>query len=148
MMISRRVLFAPQTGREGMQSGTQVNAASKKMLWAGRMISGLPVLLLLSTGAYGLLKPAVVAQGLIRYGYSESVALPISIIEIACTIIYVIPRTSVLGAVLLTAYLGGATATHVRAGEPFFLPIITGVLVWVGLFLREKRLSAVIPLRK
>jgi Mn2+/Fe2+ NRAMP family transporter len=72
----------------------------------------------------------------------------IGILEIACTVIYVIPRTSVLGAILLTGYLGGATATHVRIGDPsFFGPVIFGVLVWLGLWLRDARLRALLPLR-
>jgi len=66
---------------------------------------------------------------------------------LACTVVYAIPRTSVLGAILLTAYLGGATATYVRVGEPFYLPVIFGVLVWVALFLRDDRLRVLIPLR-
>jgi xanthine/uracil permease len=74
--------------------------------------------------------------------------LRIIVVEIACAILYAIPRTSVLGAVLLTGYLGGATATHVRANEAFFLPVVTGVVVWAGLYLRDDRLRALIPLRR
>lgn len=77
-----------------------------------------------------------------------SFALPIGLVELACTAIYVIPRTSVLGAILLTGYLGGATATHVRVGEPFFALIVLGVLVWGGLFFRDPRLRELLPLRK
>jgi hypothetical protein len=73
--------------------------------------------------------------------------LRITILEVACALLYAIPQTSVFGAILLTAYLGGATATHVRVGEPFFLPVIVGILVWLGLFLREGRLRALVPLR-
>jgi DoxX-like protein len=78
---------------------------------------------------------------------NESLALGLGIVELACTVIYIIPRTSVLGAILLTGYLGGAVATHLRIGEPYFMPIIFGVLVWGGLFLRDERLRALIPLR-
>jgi DoxX-like protein len=95
-----------------------------------------------------LAKPAPVVEGFVRLGYPESLALGIGIVELACAVIYVIPRTSVLGAILLTGYLGGATATHVRIGEPFFMPIILGVLVWGGLFLRDERLRALLPLRQ
>jgi hypothetical protein len=73
--------------------------------------------------------------------------LRLTIVEIACALIYAIPQTSVFGAILLTGYLGGATATHVRVGEPFFLPVIVGIVVWLGLFLREGRLRALLPLR-
>jgi hypothetical protein len=131
-----------------MQSDTQTARVSKKSLWAGRIMSGLPVLLLLFSGVLKLTKAATVMQGFAHFGYPESLVLGIGILELACTIIYMIPRTSVLGAILLTGYLGGATATNVRVGDPlFFLPAILGVLVWGGLFLRDDRLRALIPLR-
>ena len=130
-----------------MQSDTQTAPVSKKMLWAGRIISALPVLLLLFSGAMKLVKPAPVVQAFAHLGYPESLALRIGILELACTVVYLIPRTSVLGAILLTGYLGGATATHVRIGDPFFVPVGLGVLVWGGLFLRDDRLRALIPLR-
>src|SRR3989449_4441400 len=109
-----------------MQSDTQTAQVSKKMLWAGRIISALPVLLLLFSGAMKLVKPAPVVQAFAHLGYPESLALRIGILELACTVVYVIPRTSVLGAILLTGYLGGATATHVRIGDPFFVPVGLG----------------------
>jgi hypothetical protein len=130
-----------------MQSATQIVPASKPMLWTGRVLSALPVLVFVVTGMFGLLNPAAALQGFAHYGYPDSAMLPIAIAEIACVIVYVIPRTSVLGAILLTGYLGGATATHLRVGEPFFLPIVVGVVVWAGLFLRDGRLRALIPLR-
>jgi hypothetical protein len=130
-----------------MSSTTQMAPVSNKMLWAGRIISALPVLLMVFAGAFGLLKRAVALPGFLNYGYPEKAFLPILIVEIACALIYAIPQTSVLGAILLTGYLGGATATHVRAGEPFYFPIIVGIDVWVGLFLRDHRLRALIPLR-
>jgi len=130
-----------------MQSATQTAPVSSKKLWAGRIISALPVLLLLFSGVMKLMKPAPVVQGFAHFGYPESLALSIGILELACTVVYVIPRTSVLGAILLTGYLGGATATHVRIGDPFFVPVGLGVLVWGGLFLRDDRLRALIPLR-
>jgi hypothetical protein len=130
-----------------MLSDTQTAPVSKKMLWAGYIISALPVLMLLFSGVMKLLKPAPVMEGFVRFGYPESLALGIGIVELACAALYVIPRTSVLGAILLTGYLGGATATHVRIGEPFFVPILLGVLIWGGLFLRDERLRALLPLR-
>lgn len=131
-----------------MQSDTPTAPASKKTLWAGRVMSALPAMMLLFSGIMKLIKPASVMQGFVRLGYPESLALGIGIVEIACTVVYLIPRTSILGAILLTGYLGGATATHVRIGEPFFMPIILGVLVWGGLFLRDDRVRALIPLRR
>jgi uncharacterized protein YjeT (DUF2065 family) len=116
-------------------------------LWAGRIFGALAVLLFVVTGLFSLLKPAVAAQAAARYGYPDGAMLRIALVEIACAVVYAIPRTSVLGAILLTGYLGGATATHVRAGEPFFLPVVVGVVVWLGLFLREDRLRTLVPLR-
>jgi hypothetical protein len=134
--------------QSGMQSSTQTAQVSKKKLWAGRIISAIPVLLLLLSGVMKLVKPASVVQGFAHFGYPESLILSLGIVEIACTVIYVIPRTSVLGAILVTGYLGGATATNVRIGDPaFVMPVILGVLVWAGLFLRDDRLRALIPLR-
>jgi len=123
-------------------------AVSTKMLWAGRIASALPVLMLLFSGIMKLVKPAAVVEELARLGYPESIALGIGVLELSCTVVYLIPRTSVLGAILLTGYLGGATTTHVRIGDPFFAPVVIGVLVWLGLFLRDERLRALIPLRR
>ena len=131
-----------------MQSDTHTAPVSKKMIWAGRIMSALPVLMLLLSGVMKLVKPAAVVEGFVRLGYPESLTVGIGIVELACAALYVVPRTSVLGAILLTAYLGGATATHVRIGEPFFMPILLGVLVWGGLFLRDERLRALLPLRQ
>jgi len=130
-----------------MQSDTQTAPVSKKMLWAGYIISVLPILLLLFSGVMKLVKPGSVVEGFVRLGYPESLALGIGVVELACAVVYVIPQTSVLGAILLTGYLGGATATHVRIGEPFFMPIVLGVMIWGGLFLRDARLRALLPLR-
>lgn len=130
-----------------MQSATQTAPASKKMLWAGRIISALPVLLLLMAGTIKLIKPAPVVQGFAHSGYPERLILVIGILELTCAVIYAIPRTAVLGAILLTAFMGGATATNVRIGEPFITPVIVGVLAWAGLFLRDERLRALLPLR-
>jgi uncharacterized membrane protein YphA (DoxX/SURF4 family) len=131
-----------------MRSDTQTVPVSKKMLWAGRILSALPALMLLFSGVMKLMKPASVVEGFARLGYPESLAVGIGILELVCTVVYLIPRSSILGAILLTAYLGGATATHVRIGEPFYMPIVLGVLVWGGLFLRDARLRALIPLRR
>jgi len=130
-----------------MEADSQTTGVSKRTLWAGRIISALPVLFLLFSGVVKLMKPAVVVQEFARLGYPESLVLIIGVIEIACTVVYVIPRTSVLGAMLLTAYLGGATATYVRIGDPFFIPIILGIFVWLGLYLRDARVHALVPLR-
>jgi hypothetical protein len=131
-----------------MQSTPQVARVSKKRLWAGRIISALIVLFLLFDAVVKLLQLPVAVEPTVRLGYPVSLVLGIGIVELLCVALYVIPRTSVLGAILLTGYLGGATATHVRIGDPFFFPIVVGVLVWVGLFLRDNRLRTLIPLRR
>ena len=131
-----------------MQSDTHTAPVSKKMIWAGRIMSALPVLMLLLSGVMKLMKPVSVLEGFVGLGYPESLTVGVGIVEIACAVLYVIPRTSVLGAILLTGYLGGATATHLRIGEPFFIPIVLGVLVWGGLYLRDERLRALLPLRQ
>jgi hypothetical protein len=118
------------------------------MTWTGRVLSALPVLLMAGGGIAALIHPAMMAEGLSKYGYPPETGRPIIIAEIACALVYAIPQTSILGAILLTGYLGGATATHVHAGEPFFFPIIFGIIVWLGVFFRESRLRTLLPLRR
>ena len=123
---------------------------SKGTLWAGRIISGLPALFCIVDGGAKLFKPAPVVEATTRLGYSENTIIPIGILLLVCTIIYLIPKTSVLGAILLTGYLGGAVATHVRAGEgafPIVFPIILGGLLWLGLYLRNASLRVLVPIR-
>lgn len=123
--------------------------APRWMSWAGRVVSALPALMLTASAAMKLsANPAFVKQFEEHLGYPGAALLPIAIVEILSTLLYVIPRTSIFGAVMLTAYLGGATATHVRAGDPFVAPIVVGVLLWIGLFLREPRLRTLVPLRQ
>jgi hypothetical protein len=131
-----------------MASSIQAAPVSKKMVWTGRIVSALPVLMLLLSGVMKLVKAEAVVKGFPDLGWDLDLALAVGITEVACTIIYVIPQTSVLGAILLTGYLGGAVATHVRIHElQFIFPIVLGVLVWGGLYLRDARLRALIPLR-
>ena len=123
-------------------------AVSKGTLWASRIVSGFVALFFLFDGAMKLVKPEFVVKETVRLGYRESTIVPIGVVLIVCTILYLIPRTAVLGAILLTAYLGGAVATHVRAGEPVFsivFAIVFGVLVWLGLYLRNPTLRLLIP---
>jgi len=134
-----------------MQSQTQITSAtSKKMLWTGRIISALVVLFLLLDAVVKVLKLAPAVEAGTRLGYSESAVFGIGILLLVCTALYVIPRTAILGAILLTGYLGGATATHVRVGAdlfPILFPIILGAFVWLGIYLRDERLRALFPLR-
>jgi hypothetical protein len=120
---------------------------TKQMLWAGYVMSALPVLMLLFSGILKLVKPASVAEGFTHLGYDDNLALGLGLAELLSTLLYVIPRTTVLGAILLTGYLGGATATHLRIGEPFHMAVLLGVLLWGGLYLRDERLRQLIPLR-
>ncbi len=134
-----------------MPSQTATAGVSQTRLWAGRIITALPVLFLLFDTVIHLLNIAPVVEGFARLGYPVSIARGLGIIELICLVAYLIPRTAILGAVLLTGYLGGAVATHVRVGDPLFshilFPIYVGVLLWGGVFLREARLRGLIPSR-
>ena len=123
---------------------------SRAALWTGRVLSTLPVLMLTMSGVMKLMGPPEIVQGFQNYGYDASILVPLGVVELACTLLYVIPRTAVLGAILVTGYLGGAIATHVRAGEPpaqYVIPVVLGVLVWLGLYLRDARLRDLVPVR-
>ena len=130
-----------------MQSALQDSHISNKMIWAGRIVSAIPVLMLIFSAVLKLMKPAEVLTEFGRLGYQESAVIGIGILELLCTVVYVIPRTSILGAILLTGYLGGATATHVRISDVFIWPVLLGVLVWAGLWLRDARIRALIPIK-
>ena len=123
-------------------------AASGKTVWAGRVISGLVSLPFLLSAFLKLKDGPEVMKGIAHLGIPESMVAPLSILELTCVVVYLIPATSVLGAILLTGYIGGAMCTHWRVGDPFFLHIVLGILVWLGLYLRENRLKELIPLRK
>lgn len=130
-----------------MEIDSKIHPVSNRLMWAGRVISALPVLLFIFSGAMKLTKSAAVVDGFAHLGYPDRLVLGLGILELACTAVYVIPQTAVVGAILLTGYLGGAIATHLRIGEPFFAQIILGVLVWLGLYLRDGRIRMLIPLR-
>jgi DoxX-like family len=115
---------------------------SKRVVWAGRIVSGLAALFLLIDGGMKLLKPAVVVEATRQLGYPESVITGIGVVLLACTLLYVFPRTAIFGAILLTGYLGGAVASQVRVGAGWFnvlFAVMFGVLVWGGLWLRDPR---------
>ena len=131
-----------------MGSVAQVPAISKGRLWAGIIISALPSILFVVTGLFPFIDPAKAAEGTAHMGYPVHLGTVISILEIGCAIIYMVPQTSVLGAILLTGYLGGATASHIRIGEPPVMPLVVAALVWLGIYLREPRLQSVLPVRK
>lgn len=126
-------------------------SAAAKRSWAGIVVSAIPTLFLLMDAVGKLVKPEPVVTGTIELGYPESVIVPLGIVLLIGTILYAIPLTSILGAIVLTGYLGGAVATHVRIGNPLFthtlFPVYLGVMIWLGLYLRDVRLRALVPLR-
>ncbi len=121
--------------------------SSKAALWIGYILAAVPTVLLLMSGVMKLMAPATVVEGFAHLGYPEGLAVGVGIVELACLMLYLIPRTAVLGAILLTGYLGGATASHVRIGEPFHMAVLLGVVIWGSLYLRDARVRALIPLR-
>jgi DoxX-like protein len=122
---------------------------SKAMVWTGWVLSVLPALLLLFSGTMKLLNPPELAKNFEHLGYPASLALVLGIVEVGSTLTYLFPPTAVLGAILLTGYLGGAVATHARLQEmQFITPVILGIVVWLGLFLRDGRVRSLLPIRR
>ena len=130
-----------------MSMETHPMFSSKAARWVGYILATLPVLLLLMSGVMKLMAPPTVVEGFVRLGYPENLALGIGVVELLCVVLYLIPQTAVLGAILLTGYLGGATASHVRIGEPFHMAVLLGIVLWGSLYIRDARLRALIPLR-
>lgn len=131
-----------------MGSDTGAPQGAKWMTWVGWVMTLVPVGLLIMSATIKLSRAEIAVKGFADQGFPEGSLMAIGIVEVACTVLYLIPQTSVLGAILLAGYLGGAVVTHVRMSEPFLIPIAIGVLVWGGLFLRDARIRALIPLRK
>jgi hypothetical protein len=146
------VLQREPAARTAPNTTAAAAAVSRRSLLAGRVIGALPVLFLLFDGVGKLVKPAPVVEGTLQLGYPVSVLVPLGIVLLACTILYAVPRTAVLGAILLTGYLGGAVATHVRVGNPLathtLFPVYFGVMLWGSLWLRDPRLRELLPLRR
>jgi hypothetical protein len=126
------------------------SAQPRWMLWTGRVLSAIPVLLMIMSGVMKLSHSPAVVQGFGEAGIVEGLITPIGLIELACVVIYLVPPTAVLGAILMAGYLGGAVLTHLRAGQvpQALAPFIVGVLAWAGLWLRDARLRALLPTRK
>ena len=126
-------------------------STGRGMYWTGVVLSALPSLMLILASGMALSHSADAVKGFVtQYGYPESAMTPIGLACLVSVILYIIPRTAVLGAILLTGYLGGAVATHVHANEGamFLVPVLFGVLIWGGLFLRDARIRALLPRRK
>jgi hypothetical protein len=121
----------------------------RKALWAGRVVSAFPILMMGLSSVFKLAGGAQMMKDWAMFGYPPSTLVPIGIVELSCALLYAIPRTSVLGAVLVTSYLGGAVATHVRVSQAvWFGPALLGVFAWLGLYLRDPRVRALMPLRR
>jgi hypothetical protein len=130
-----------------MQSeATKSFPTPKTRYWAGILLSALAVLFLLFDSVIKLFKIAPVVESFARLGYPDGLARGIGTLELVCLALYLVPRTSVLGAIVLTGFLGGAVSTHVRVGDPLLshvlFPIYVGLLLWGGLYLRDERLRA------
>ena len=123
-------------------------APSTRTVWIGRILSALPVLLMIVSAIFKLMHSPQVVQGFGVLGVRPELITPIGIIELACVALYLIPPTAVLGAVLIAAYLGGAVLAHMIGGQPVWAPILTAVVAWLGLYLREPRVRALFPLQK
>lgn len=125
---------------------------SKKMIWAGRILSGIVILFMVMDGVLHMTKVPPVVDAFARLGWPIGLAVTLAIVELVCTAFYAYPRTTILGAILLTGYLGGAVATHLRVGSSLFgetlFPVYIGILMWGGLYGREARLRAIIPFSK
>ena len=141
----------PVASLETLDGPTASAAPSTAARWTGRVMSGVPALFLLLDAAMKFAKPEVVLKGTTELGYSENVIVPLGVVLLVSTLLYIFPRTAVLGAILLTGYLGGAVATHVRVGHPLLshtlFPVYLGLLLWAGLYLRDRRVRALVPFR-
>lgn len=120
---------------------------SKKVTIASWVLSALAAAMLVFSAILKLKGGPELDKGMEHLGLPARMVLPLAILELACTVIYLVPSTAVLGAILLAGYMGGAICTHWRAGDPFIVQIVLGVVVWLGLYLREPRLKALLPLR-
>ena len=119
------------------------------VLWAGYVLTALPTLMLLFSASMKFSRPPQVVDIFVgKLGYPLETLTVIAVLEILCAVLYAIPQTAVLGAVLMTGYLGGAIATHVRVGDPWVSPLVVALVAWAGLYLREQRLRALLPLRR
>ena len=132
-----------------MHMTTQAAPSSSGMAWTGRILTGLVTLFLIFDSSVKLLKTQQAVQATVQLGYPENTIVPIGVALLVCLVLYLIPRTAILGGILMTGYLGGATATMVRVSSPWILfPVFIGVLAWAGIYLRDPELRRLIPFRK
>jgi hypothetical protein len=128
-------------------ANVEAKPTSGWMRWTGRVISALMGLAMAASAVMKFSGSPDVIKGFAHLGWPDKYATALGIVELVCAIVYLIPQTAVLGAILLTGYLGGAIATHVRLGEPVYLHVLLGVLIWLGIFLRDRRLRSILPWR-
>jgi hypothetical protein len=131
-----------------METPSKAPPVSKKMFWIGCVMSAIPVLMLVMSAVMKFMKPQPVVDGFVHLGIPLTMVVCLGVLELLCTVVYLIPATSILGAILLTGYLGGATLTTLRVGDAYYGPVVLGILLWGGLYLREPRLRALIPFRR
>jgi hypothetical protein len=157
MRISRSLGQAVEMGlsycrecayKAAMENTPQAPLVSKKMIWAGRIMSAVPVLMLALSAFMKFMKPPQVVEGFAHFGFPPAMVTGIGILELLFAVVYVIPSTAILGAILVTAFLGGATVTTLRTGDAYYGPIVLGILVWGGLYLRDLKVRALIPFRR
>lgn len=147
-------MSTPSLQTEAMPAMVEIAPVSRPALWLGRVLSGLVIVFLLLDGAIKLVPWPIVTETMDRIGYgsSENLSRSLGAITIICTVLYAVPPTSLVGAILLTGYLGGAIASHVRIGSPLFSHVLfgfyLGLMVWGGLWLRDRKLRALFPLRR
>jgi hypothetical protein len=130
-----------------MQPGEKAASSSKVLFWIGWVLSVLPVPLLAMSAVAKLTKSEQMMEGFKHLGWDENLAIPLAVVEISCTVLFLIPQTAVLGAILLTGYLGGAVATHVRVGDAFYIQALLGMVPWLGLYFRDPRIRGLAPIR-
>jgi len=133
-----------------MQAEIQPAAPAKTLLWTGRILSALAVLFILFDSVGHLLEPAPVVQAFAQLEFPLRLSICLGVIQLICVVFYIVPRTAVLGAVLMTGYLGGAVAIHMRVGNPVFecvFPIVIGIFFWAGLLMCDVQLRAFFPVR-
>jgi len=148
--VERLPAHPGRTAPEQASATAHAQQPSRKRLWTGRVLSGFAVLFLTFDATLKLLMLPEAVEGTMRLGYTVDVVRGLGILQLACLVLYLVPRTSVLGVVLWTGYLGGAVATHVRAGDPLFshvlFPVYVALFLWGGLWLRNQKLRALLPL--
>lgn len=124
------------------------NLVTPARLWAGRILTALPILVLAMSAAMKLSRaPTFLEKWTSEMGFQESTLLPVALLELFCLAMYAVPRTRILGAILVTGYLGGATVTHLRVGQPFVIPVVLGIFAWLGVYLTDHRLTSLVPFR-